>query len=81
MSEGGEGTCKSCLLAGCSYRGVNPRDCVVLLRILKSLQMFLFSMEKMMYQDISAMWNGGQCSDVEASTNKDQITMRAQGYN
>lgn len=80
MPKGGEGTCKSCLLVGCSYSGVNPRDCVILFRILKSLQMFPFSMEKMMSQNISALWNGGQCSDLQANINKDLISMRVQGY-
>lgn len=75
-----KGTGKSCLLAGCSYREVNPKDCVVLCRILKSLQILPFRMEKRMSQDISALWNGGQCSDLQASTKKDQISMRAQGY-
>lgn len=34
---------------------VNPRDCIVLFRILKSLQVFPFSMEKMMSHDVSAL--------------------------
>lgn len=71
MPKGGEETSKSCLLADCSYREVNPRDYVVLFRILKSLQMFPFSMEKMMSQDTFVLWNGGQCSDPQTSTNKD----------
>lgn len=80
MPKGGGGICESCLLPGRSYREVNPRDCVALVRILKSLHMFPISMEKMMSQDISALWNGAQCDDLQASTNKDQISMRAQGY-
>lgn len=59
MPKGGEGTCKSCLLPGCSYRQVNPRDYVVLFRILKSSQMFPFSTENMMSQEIFALWSDG----------------------
>lgn len=81
MPKGGEWICKSCLLAGCSYRELNPRDCVVLVRILKSLHMFPFSMEKMMSQGISALGNGAQCSDLQASTKKDQISMRHKATN
>lgn len=33
-----------------------------------------------MSHDISALENGGQCSDLQASTNKDQISVRARGY-
>lgn len=58
---------------GWSYKEVNPRDHAVLFRILRSLHMFPFSMEKMMSQDISALCNGGQCNDLQPSTSKDQM--------
>lgn len=75
-AKGVEGTGKSSLLTGCSYGEVNPRDFIVLFRFANAS----FSTEKMSSHDISALCNGGQCSDLQASTNRDKISMSEQGY-
>ena len=79
-AKGVEGTGKSSLLAGCSYGEVNPRDFTVLFRIFEKFANISFSTEKMTSRDISALCNGGQCSDLQASTNRDKISTLAQGY-